>query len=465
MVQTESRVWSDSGVEPAVGDEVYTGKERPIAEYDNWAMWAVTKDVDTIAGILNSLEKVEAVTRLTFDTEANRPAEADLTLADDEGWIYLELDTGRIYSVKDDGAGTPVWFQLGLGENDVGSSELATDAVGTTHLQTDAVGESELDGTYPDGSVGLADLGFDTATQTELNNHASPSDAHHTYPVSSGGIQANAVTDSELDASIAPTWTGSHTFDAGLSMGGSLDLAGNQLTDSQQGYYDLTDGSNLRLATGKTIEDGSGTARFIINSSSDTIVCNGAGNDAFYTNDSKVGSRVYARSGEPFQLRDEEGSFNAVEYITSSTTGALKLTNAHLDLTTNRLQQSGLSANRKNRIVGSYFSNSRYGTNMINQVTEGVDDTGARIYTPDQTSSRSNSLVVVSATCPATNDRFTDVVMYGTSARVVQSGGSGTSRNYYDDTSRLAVEINEGGDQYDVSVIGLESRVHDGNTH
>jgi len=87
MVQTESRVWSDSGVKPAVGEEVYAGKERPIADYDNWAMWAVTKDVDTIVGILNSLEKVEAVTRLTFDTEANRPAEGDLSLADDEGWI------------------------------------------------------------------------------------------------------------------------------------------------------------------------------------------------------------------------------------------------------------------------------------------------------------------------------------------------------------------------------------------
>jgi len=144
MVQTESRVWSDSGVEPAVGDEVYTGQERPIAEHDNWAMWAVTKDVDTIAGILNSLEKVEAVTRLTFDTEANRPAEGDLTLADDEGWIYLELDTGRIYSVKDDGAGNPVWFQLGIGEDDVGSTELATDAVGSTHVQTDAVGSDEI---------------------------------------------------------------------------------------------------------------------------------------------------------------------------------------------------------------------------------------------------------------------------------------------------------------------------------
>jgi hypothetical protein len=187
MVQTESRVWSDSGVEPAVGDEIYTGQERPIAEYDNWAMWAITKDVDTITGILNSLEKVEAVTRLTFDTEANRPGEADLTLTDDEGWIYLELDTGRIYSVKDDGAGNPVWFQLGIGENDVSSTELATDAVETIHLQTDAV--------------------------------------------DADAIAADAVGTSELDLSITPTWTGSHTFGSGFSLGANVSASGHKLTE------------------------------------------------------------------------------------------------------------------------------------------------------------------------------------------------------------------------------------------
>lgn len=35
-------------------------------------------------------------------------------------------------------------------------------------------------------SIGTGDLGFDTATQTELGNHASDSDAHHTKGASTG---------------------------------------------------------------------------------------------------------------------------------------------------------------------------------------------------------------------------------------------------------------------------------------
>jgi len=286
MVTTNSRVWSDSGVEPAAGDEVYTGQERPIAEYDNWAMWAVTTDIDTIAGILNSLEKVEAVTRLTFDTEANRPAEADLTLADDEGWIYLELDTGRIYSVKDDGAGNAVWFQLGIGENDVGSTELASDAVNSTHVQTDAIGSAE--------------------------------------------IQANSVGDDELDLSISPTWTGTHTFDDGLSMDGNLDLAGNTLVDTTQGYYDLTDGNNLRLSTGNAIEDESGTRRVSFESA-ETRIRDESGQPVLdSSSDNYV--KLNARSAQPIQIEDIEGGFTAVQYDTDTDAGVLRTPKAHINI-------------------------------------------------------------------------------------------------------------------------------------
>lgn len=281
MVQTESRVWSDSGVEPATGDETYTGQERPIAEYDNWAMWAVTKDIDTIAGILNTLELVEAVTRLTFDTSGNRPAEANLTLADDEGWIYLELDTGRIYSVKDDGAGNPVWFQLGIGENDVGSTELATDAVGTTHLQTgsvdadaiatdavdsaeiaaSAVGSSEIatgavgSDEIADGAIGTADISADAVTSGEIATDA----------VGAAEISADAVGTSEIDLSIAPTWTAGHTFDAGLSANGTVDVS----TD------------NFDLATFQ--RTGAGDANIVVKESTGEVAKLGSGGFAHLT--------------------------------------------------------------------------------------------------------------------------------------------------------------------------------------
>ena len=150
MVQTESRVWSDSGVEPAVGDEVYTGQERPIAEYDNWAMWAVTKDVDSLAEIVNDLELVDSVTKFTFDTEANRTDEANLADPDDDGWIYFEIDTGRLYAAS---GGTWTRFD-DAEENSITSTELATDAVDTTHIQTDAVTADEISA----DSVGVPEL-------------------------------------------------------------------------------------------------------------------------------------------------------------------------------------------------------------------------------------------------------------------------------------------------------------------
>lgn len=52
----ESRVWGDQGVEPDPGEEVYEGQTRPIAEYDNWAMYTVTSDISTLFDWLGSVE-------------------------------------------------------------------------------------------------------------------------------------------------------------------------------------------------------------------------------------------------------------------------------------------------------------------------------------------------------------------------------------------------------------------------
>lgn len=54
--QRESRVWGDQGTEPDPGDETYSGSERPIAEYDNWAMWSATTDIKTLFDWLDSVE-------------------------------------------------------------------------------------------------------------------------------------------------------------------------------------------------------------------------------------------------------------------------------------------------------------------------------------------------------------------------------------------------------------------------
>lgn len=47
-INQNTYVWTDTGTKPTAGDESYVAGDQPIAEYDNWAMWAVTDDIDTL---------------------------------------------------------------------------------------------------------------------------------------------------------------------------------------------------------------------------------------------------------------------------------------------------------------------------------------------------------------------------------------------------------------------------------
>jgi hypothetical protein len=114
-----------------------------------------------------------------------------------------------------------------------------------------------------------------------------------------------------------------------LELGSDLDLAGNVLTDSSQSYVDLSDGNNLRLSTGQSIEDGSGTKRLNIISDGVTDINDGNGNPAVRA--SKAGTELKARNGRPVEIQDDEGDFDAVRYNTSATApGTLELTNANI---------------------------------------------------------------------------------------------------------------------------------------
>ncbi|WP_158058264.1 hypothetical protein [Halorussus halophilus] len=47
-ITTNSYIWTDSGTKPTKGDETYERGKQPVAAYDNWSMWAVTKDIDAL---------------------------------------------------------------------------------------------------------------------------------------------------------------------------------------------------------------------------------------------------------------------------------------------------------------------------------------------------------------------------------------------------------------------------------
>jgi len=116
-----------------------------------------------------------------------------------------------------------------------------------------------------------------------------------------------------------------------------LDLSGNALTDTTQGYLDLTgDGNDVRVGTGQSIEDGGGGNRLELGTGNDgTNIYNNANNLVLALVDG-FQHQIRALSDTPVTIRDQEGGFNAVQYLTSaSSPGTLQLGGALLDFVIN----------------------------------------------------------------------------------------------------------------------------------
>ena len=162
-----------------------------------------------------------------------------------------------------------------------------------------------------------------------------------------------------------PTWTSQHIFDGGINLSeNTLMLGGNDynriqtdgslaiysghnrlelrtyygpdeewITDLQTQYGDVEiPNGNLRLDTGQSIEDGSGTSRIRLLGTETQFLQSGGTNESYLRLRENSYARFYLTEGTPFQLRDENGGFTALEYQTSSSApGTLELTNANLD--------------------------------------------------------------------------------------------------------------------------------------
>jgi len=93
---------------------------------------------------------------------------------------------------------------------------------------------------------------------------------------------------------------------------------------------------NLRLATGQSIEDGSGTDRLGIKSGF-TEINYESGNNAIGMDDG-VGFFLRPRANTPLTIDDKNGDFIAIEYTTSSSApGTLELSNATIDMSNNSI--------------------------------------------------------------------------------------------------------------------------------
>jgi hypothetical protein len=168
-------------------------------------------------------------------------------------------------------------------------------------------------------------LGGSTAiNHSNLSNIFS--DDHHTRYSNEeaqdavGGILGSNFTYDDSGNTI--TLDDNFVLNTGDTMSGTLTANGAPAIDA---------GGNIDVATGSAIRDGSGNSRLFVLSGA-TRIDDDAGNPAY---EGKAGSynQVFARSGQPFRVRDANGNFDAVSYTTSSSApGTLELTNADLSM-------------------------------------------------------------------------------------------------------------------------------------
>lgn len=189
-----------------------------------------------------------------------------------------------------------------LKEEDASGDLIIEDRINTTELFRSATGGSF--------SLGAVDLDLNGNALTNIGG---------TTDASSGAIRlAN-------DTSILARDSGNNS-DFGITFGSS---------DAVE-----IDSADLRLATGKSIEDGSGTERISINRT-DTVIYNESGDISFFARDASH-NEVRAYSDAVWRVNDREGKFIGYKYLTSgSAPGTLELTNANLDAKQNDITNVG----------------------------------------------------------------------------------------------------------------------------
>jgi len=101
--------------------------------------------------------------------------------------------------------------------------------------------------------------------------------------------------------------------------------------------------SHLRLDSGRNIEDDSGNKRIEIQSNS-TWILDETGQIGSNSIGLRDGNDLRLQSDEQITFRDENGGFNAVKYLPSSSApGTLELTNADLDAGSNKIKTNNFT--------------------------------------------------------------------------------------------------------------------------
>jgi len=235
-----------------------------------------------------------------------------------------------------------------LALDELGSGSIRTPPSGTRLLHFDSAGElvSETGSGTTEEVRGADDLvtltgspvPVGSGTNLELDQGQSIQDDTGTDRITLGGSD---VVISTLDVN---TFSTTPRFDQGLQVdqGEAIeDDSGTSRVSINSGDVGIstadvgsfstqpTFSSGLAVSNSQSVVDGNGTERLSLESGF-TSLKDENGNNAVSADDG-VQVRLQARSGTPIQVRDSEGSFDAVTYSTSSTApGTLSLDNAQL---------------------------------------------------------------------------------------------------------------------------------------
>lgn len=181
MSEKQSREWPDQGTEPPVGAEAIEGEEEYPSPWMNWALWALTTDVDTLFDETDSLESDLETTEseLSDDIETT-----ESELSSDIQDVIDDLDA-HSSSTSTHGA-------------DEGEHLALTPREDQAVAYTDVVEREHGMGDH-DGSVASSD--DVDAVAGNLDTHTSDSDdPHETLPIETNDLSDEAVTAAKLAA-------------------------------------------------------------------------------------------------------------------------------------------------------------------------------------------------------------------------------------------------------------------------
>ena len=109
MAINQKSRWDDLGQEPAAGLAKYTAGEQPIAEYDNWFNYSVSKDIESLNKELSGRVLNKGYITSAAVTEISLTLKQEITPDNDYiGWV------DRIHVVCDNpaGSGATLYFTI-----------------------------------------------------------------------------------------------------------------------------------------------------------------------------------------------------------------------------------------------------------------------------------------------------------------------------------------------------------------